>query len=218
MRLIILLVAICLSTSVISQRSNFLSKTQKSGVKQLLLDKEIIYVFCRGTSTKSNLIAKFYNLEDTLSTHVGIGFFKEGKLNIYNVSTNPVKSSALRIETIEEFINPDDVYSLTIWKVDLSKKEKLKVMAYCSNYRRKKIKFDYRFTIAKDDTLYCSEFCANLFNTINAKKFHFTPVSKNIEHTLSEVLLNKKVLLYYPVDFFFGNPNFIQEHSFLFKK
>ncbi len=192
-------------------------KTTKSEIKNLKLSKQKIYLLSRGTTTKSDLIAKQFNLNDTFVTHIGIGFFRKGKFNIYNVTTGADINSALKINTIEEFITSEDVYSLSIWKIKLNKNEREKIKDYCGRYAKIKIIFDYKFNISKDSILYCSEFCVNALQFTNPNKFNFIPTIKTIEGTLLELLLNKKTFSYYPIDFFRGNVLFTQFHSFIFK-
>jgi hypothetical protein len=219
MRRVLLYIVVILSPFLVKPQALIKpTKVFKSYIRENLFDKNAVYFFCRGTTTKSKLIATHFNLLDTLSTHIGIGFFKMKKLDIYNVTNFSTRRSAYNIETITEFIESSDVYSLKIWKIHLTRKEKKKVQNYCRRFIKKKIIFDYKFNLSKekDDTLYCSEFCANLLNSLNPKKFNFSPVSKNIENTLAEVLLNKKIILYYPIDFFLGNKFFTHSYSFLF--
>ena len=54
-------------------------------IDNLKFKKHTIYLFSRGTKTKSGLIADKFNISDKNITHVGIGFIKNDSLKIYNV-------------------------------------------------------------------------------------------------------------------------------------
>lgn len=58
-------------------------------------EDEHIYVFTRSTTNKKGFIAEDFNIKDSLSTHVGIGFFENGKYQVYNVDTLKKKSKSI---------------------------------------------------------------------------------------------------------------------------
>ncbi|MEO6669580.1 MAG: hypothetical protein ABIN36_08915 [Ferruginibacter sp.] len=214
--LVAIVISFC-SMNVGAQDVFYSAKIKDSVIKSTTFQENIIYLFCRGTYSKVGMVAKYFNLMDTVSTHVGIGYLRKGKLAIYNVTTNSNTNNAFKIESLEEFTSMDDIYSLQVWSIVLNKSDRRKVYGYCSRFSHKVISFDYKFNTANDDTLYCSEFCANLLRYVNATKFNFAPNSKDISNTLFEVILNKKELIYYPVDFFQSNPYFIRQASYIFK-
>lgn len=70
------------------------------------------------------------------------------------------------------------------------------------SYPGRKIVFDVSFSLNNDDTLYCSEFCATVLNSIGLGTCHFTPVKKKLNDRLFVTILKREELIYYPVDFF----------------
>lgn len=170
-------------------------------LKDLKLEKNTIYLFCRGTKAKSGLIAEQFNSTDRFITHVGIGYLDEEGLKIYNVTDCDTTKTALSIDNLDSFIS-SGTYYLSVWKYANSKGEYLKLKQLCSDYSKQKVYFDFSFTLNDTDTiLYCSEFCSRILRAINPVKFDFKPKELVLE-SYYQALLNRKQLTYYPVDFF----------------
>ena len=176
----------------------------------LKLNPDNTYVFCRGTKSKSQLIAHKFNISDTNITHIGIGFMKNGKAKIYNVSDLYFENNALHIDSIESFIKTSDVYFISVWRMDIDLNISNKIKTLCEEYSKRQIFFDRSFTISNNDTLYCSEFCATILNNTNSDELKFSPVSKKLNNSLYESVLKREVLTYYPVDFFQSSQKFIK--------
>lgn len=105
----------------------------------LNLNKNYLYIVCRGTNSKSPLIALKFNLIDSNITHVGIGFFKENTFNIYNVTdNNKNEESALVRDSYQSFKNSSDLYYLSIWQYKINKKRLGKIKQICEDYQKKK--------------------------------------------------------------------------------
>jgi len=173
-------------------------------LKDLKLEKNTIYLFCRGTKAKSGLIAEQFNSNDKLITHVGIGYIDKKGLKIYNVTDCDTSKTALLIDNLDSFVS-NGTYYLSIWKYNNSKREYLKLKQLCSDFSKQKVYFDFSFTLNDTDTiLYCSEFCARILRMINPVKFNFRPKELVLE-SYYQALLNRKQLIYYPVDFFEGS-------------
>lgn len=73
------------------------------------------YLVCRGTKSKSSLIAEKFNLQDKYSTHLGIGIIEEG-LKIYSITDkrNTIES-ALLVEDVKHYLH-DNVYYFSVWE------------------------------------------------------------------------------------------------------
>ena len=76
------------------------------------LTENNIYIVGRSTKYKQNIIAKDFNIKDSLLTHIGLGLLEDGVLKIYNISNYLLNDfgSSLMVEDLESFIN---VNSLT---------------------------------------------------------------------------------------------------------
>ena len=100
MKIFFSFILITLGTVAFSQRTQDVALVKK----QLFLEENNIYIFCRGTKSKSKVIAGKFNKRDTNVTHVAIGFMDKSSLLIYNVSDNYISNSALRIDSLESFV------------------------------------------------------------------------------------------------------------------
>jgi hypothetical protein len=184
--------------------------------KQLFLKENKIYIFCRGTRSKSRLIAEKFNKKDTNITHVAIGFMNKSSLLIYNVSDNYISNNALRIDSLESFIGSADVYFFSVWKCNIDISGFNKIKKSCEEYSKKRIFFDASFNISDNDTLYCSEFCVNVLKKVNRKDFVFEPELIQLNNKLYESILKREYLSYFPVDFFQSNKHFTKLFEYRF--
>lgn len=168
-----------------------------------------VYLITLGTLRKTAMIAGNFNYTDSSSTHIGIGIFKYGKVWIYHVTDYSTdRGSALLKETLEKFIDREDVYYFSIWETKPGRRVKRKIIYQCISYSKRKIYFDAGFEINSDDTLYCSEFCAKVLLESKCKLFKYQPRICEINNRLFENILGRKYLEYYPVDFFRVNNAF----------
>lgn len=182
-----------ISTSIFSQNN----------IKDLTLEKNTIYLFCRGTKAKAGLIAEEFNSKDRKITHVGIGYLDDGKLSIFNVTDRDTIKTALVVDDLKSFISEGAFY-LSVWRCKNTEANFLKLKEICSRYKKSKIYFDYTFLLNnKYDVLYCSEFCAKVLMEIDPQKFHFRTKKLKLDYYY-QALLNRNRLVYYPVDFFEG--------------
>ena len=170
---------------------------------QVNYKKDNIYIFARSTKSKVNFIAEDFNLNDKFITHIGIGYYENDTIKIYNVS-NDVKNknnSALLVDNYKTFINVNDVISVSIWSLKVNKKKMKTFIKNIKSFENLKIEFDNNFILNDDNILYCSEFVYNVLNMTDDKKFHFKPISKRLNQFYSNVL-KRLELVYIPVDFY----------------
>lgn len=193
--------------------------TAQNAVENIKFTENTIYVFCRGTKTKSGLVAGKFNIKDKLITHVGIGFVENNVLKIYNVIDCDSSKTALVTDNLKSFIG-DKAYYLSIWKCKNNLEEFSKLKEACNKQGRKKVYFDYSFNLnGQDNILYCSEFCSRMLKISNSIKFNFHPNKMKLE-SFYKAVLRREELIYYPVDFFQDNKNFLKifETNFNIKK
>jgi hypothetical protein len=136
-----------------------INANSQNTIANLKLEKNTIYVFSRGTKTKSGIIAEKFNLHGKKITHVGIGFLEHNALKIYHVVDIDTMQTALVVSDLKSFIN-ESVYYLSIWKCHANYTDFKNLKKICKGYSTKKIYFDFSFRLHDDTTLYCSEFCA----------------------------------------------------------
>ena len=171
-------------------------------IKLSSFSKKSIYLFCRGTKGKPGLIASHFNLRDTNITHVGVGYAESNAFRIYNVTDTKGYDNAMLLDSVNSFIAAPDVYYFSIWQCKTTGRKMLRMKRILKNYLRRKIFFDISFRLDNDDTLYCSEFCATVLNSIDSQKYHFRPVKKKLNDRLYSAILKRDEIVYYPVDFF----------------
>lgn len=215
-RLIILLTLFQIRLCANSQSKAILHVFKEELTINSQLNKKSLYVVCRGTRSKSGLIANKFNLGDTNATHIGIGFVQNDELRIFNVTNDNGDRYAFRDDSVRSFIGNSDVYYMSIWKIKVTNRELDRAIEFINIEKRKNIRFDYNFVINNGDSLYCSEFCVRVLEFVNNKKFSFEPTSRKIDYEIVEKVLGRKVLLYYPVDFFDKSKYFIHVRSYLF--
>ncbi len=174
---------------------------------EMKLSENNIYILCRGTKSKSGVIAGKFNSVDKNITHLGLAFLEKNKITIYHVVDGKNFSNALQVESLEDFITPDTYY-ISAWeyKATPTQLHQFKMLLKASS--QKKICFDVRFNLRNDDTLYCSEYAANLLNAVLPEEENFSPVLLQLKDDLFIYFLKRKQLLFYPVDFFQVNRNF----------
>jgi len=166
-------------------------------------DRNSIFLICRGTKSKQNIVAKDFNLKDTLITHIGIGFIKDEELVVFNVSNfkTDEKGSALISESYASFVNLTDITYSSIWKIKSDEKEIAKLKSTLEEYSKNKIRFDNFFILDESNDYYCSEFIYTVLKKVNRNKFNFNPINKKL-NTFYSNALHRKEFLYIPVDFF----------------
>lgn len=178
------------------------------------LNEDNLYLVCRGTTKKQNLIAEKFNITNKQITHIGIGFLNNNELIIYNVSIDKkINNSSLIIETFEDFINLSDIFHLEIWEINSNQSDVVKLKSTINKYIEKKVGFDYSFNLDDNKNLYCSEFVAKILNGLN--DFQYNPCKKESNKLLKSII-KSDIFEYFPVDFFLQNPNItkIFEKSF----
>lgn len=168
-----------------------------------------IYIFCKGTASKSGLVAQKFNLTDTNITHIGIGYFDGNNAYIFNVFDNKLTTNAFKVDSVSSFLAPHDVYYFSIWECNNSINEFLKFKEALMLFLERKIIFDWAFDLNNGNQhLYCSEFCAKILYSLDSEKYFFKPTITVLNNSFYESVLERKQLIYYPVDFFKQSKHF----------
>ena len=187
---------------------NFIDFSSSSFSFQKKLNEDNIYLICRGTTNKQNLIAHKFNITNKQITHIGLGIFSNKHLNIYNISIDKqINNSSLIIEKIEDFINLSDIFCLEIWEIKLDRQNIIKLKSILMEYTEKSIHFDYSFNLNDNENFYCSEFVAKILNKLT--DFEYKSSRKESSKLLKSIVKND-IFEYFPVDFFMQNPKIIK--------
>lgn len=163
-----------------------------------------IYILGRSTTRKRRIIARDFNVNNPLLTHIAIGLYQQQELRIYNITniiSNP-EDSALRIETVYDFINLEDIEYFGIWEIPLNKVEINKIKSALSKLITKKIVFNDDFKFNNGDHLYCSEFVYLMIKEIESLNLDNSMIVKKKLNSFYSRALKRDYLEYIPVDFF----------------
>ncbi len=163
-----------------------------------------IFLITRGTKTKQNIISKGFSLVDSNTTHIGIGLWDAGNNRMSILNVNSIRNkNALTLDNFETYSADPDIFYISIWVCELSKKEYQKTIQLFSLRSSSHINFDFDFDLHNDkNTLYCSEFCWSFLNELDSEKFSFKPTTKTLINNLQKLYLKKSKIEYIPVDFF----------------
>ena len=171
------------------------------------LGQQAFFLVTRGTRSKGDFIAQKFNISDKCSTHIGIGIIENGSLKIFNVTNEEKDSpSALVREAIERFINQPDIEYFSIWECRASPEELQELQLLLYDYLKRKVAFDFDFSADDDANMYCSEFCAKILKTLHPDSHY--PLTEIKLDPFYSLALERKILLYWPVDFFQSNARF----------
>lgn len=170
-------------------------------------NSQSLFLVCRSTKSKQQIIATDFNLKDSLITHVGLGIIENEILQVVNVSNFKlnVNKSALIKESFSSFIDLKDISYVSIWKLEISKKQLIKLKIILNSYSSKIIKFDNFFVLDEKNELYCSEFVFKVLQELNSNKIKFEPIRKELNDFYAKAL-RRKHITYIPVDFFLTIP------------
>jgi hypothetical protein len=158
--------------------------------QELLNDS--LYIVTRGTTDKSNIIGSNFNLHNKNITHVGIGVIEEGQLKIYNIMPSEEKNNLL-VDDFESFFNKKNIFFKGIWSCPINPSDISFIKEKLTYFKSINLKYDYEFNI-NNQNYYCSEFVANILNSI--PKFKFIPTKTNNSFE------------YYSADFFISDSRF----------
>lgn len=167
------------------------------------LQENTLYIFCRGTATKSGFVAKQYNIIDTQITHTGIGYFKNGVARIYHVTDDKHVKNALQVSSMKSFAVPETIH-LSIWEIPMERRAFNTTVAMLHRSATRKIIFDRQFSLTNSpDSIYCAEFCA----IVLAEAGVFSvPRTIYLKDKLAASFLDRQLFTYFPADFFLQIP------------
>ncbi len=171
-------------------------------------EKNAFYLVCRSTKTKKHIIAKDFNVTDTLVTHVGIGFISNEGLSIFHVSNDKKNSrnSSLIKENLKQFLSDKQVSYYSIWQYKLDANLVKELKKNVNKTHTNNVEFDYSFDL-DNNKLYCSEFVYKVLRDFGKQKFKFSTKVKSLNPFYTMALKRSK-LKYIPVDFFIKDSNF----------
>lgn len=165
------------------------------------------YLIFRNSETKAGFFIKNFNLYKSNVTHVGILVNRCGVWKIYH-ALDVKNENCIKVSTIENFCS------------DLKEKNQLKLLEIegfdqkeglirkLDSVKLRNLKFDFTFSASDANSTYCSKLVCDILTSLNKKRFVFQAKKKKLTN-LEAAYLKKDTLVYFPVDLFFGNANFI---------
>ena len=168
-----------------------------------------LFIICRSTKSKQSIVAEDFNINDSIITHVGIGYYENGMLKVFNVSTDKKNSqgSSLIQEDFQTFTNVPDISYSSVWQYKCGRQEVSHMITILESFSLKSIKFDFSFELENGNDFYCSEFVYEVLHLLDNRKFNFNPVQKELSKFYASIL-KRDFLNYIPVDFFQQYPSF----------
>lgn len=102
---------------------------------------------------------------DKTYSHAGIARVQGGQVLVYHITPpeldEPASDTAVRLEPLEKFADPDACFGLGIVRYRLNAIETKRMLAYCDSIYQQHTGFDSRFDLTEPNKLYCSEMIGN---------------------------------------------------------
>lgn len=167
------------------------------------LDANNIYIIAKASSTKSSFISKKFNSNDTLITHIGLGYKRDEEFLVIHVTDRENVKNALIKESLYDFTNTQNKTTyVSIWSIKTNEKELFNFIKNLKKAQSTTIEFDFDFQLNNGkNKLYCSEFCYKILHKTLPNIIKIKP-QKIILDGLAKAYLKKDELVFYPVDFF----------------
>ncbi|HUX84068.1 MAG TPA: hypothetical protein VMV20_02460 [Chitinophagaceae bacterium] len=102
---------------------------------------------------------RLFSLKDPTYSHGGLARIRGGKLLVYHAiggEDNPAET--LRRDPLGYFWDPEHNWGIAIYRYDLNRDGIRKLDSMEQLFYSRKVKFDLKFDLKTDDSLYCTEF------------------------------------------------------------
>ncbi|MBN2868963.1 MAG: hypothetical protein JXK08_09845 [Flavobacteriaceae bacterium] len=201
---------------LISCKDNNISFIDKYGLD---INREKQYLVFRGTKSKEGFFARDFNINDSLSSHVGFLSYVNDNWVVFHVSNFKNKISDLKKDCLDQFFEPknEEVFYGSLWEITVSDNFKNRVVKEIENFESKKVIFDKSFSLNDSTKLYCSEFIVKLLEKSDSINFKFNTHNRQLKG-IYKTYFRKDSLKYYPVDVFQDNKRINLIREFYFKK
>jgi len=162
-----------------------------------------IYIVAKASKAKSSFFSKKFNKNDTIITHIGLGYKTDKKFLVTHVTDREDSKNALIIESLYDFTNTQNKTThLSIWAINSCNDELQDFIENLKKMQSIVIEFDFDFKLNNgENKLYCSEFCYKVLSKTLPDTFKIKP-QKIILEGLAKAYLKRNELVFYPVDFF----------------
>ncbi|MEP7168319.1 MAG: YiiX/YebB-like N1pC/P60 family cysteine hydrolase [Bacteroidota bacterium] len=132
-----------------------------------------------------------FSLKDKSYSHAGIISIEDDKIFVYHILQGMeqksevsgqkskdagINESYLRKELLESFCNSNNNSAYAIYRYDLSKNAKEKIIDKLESFSKKKIIFDSHFDLDTDSAMYCTELVYKAIEAASENE-HYLPYS-----------------------------------------
>jgi hypothetical protein len=165
-----------------------------------------VYILTRNSQSKQgDLVLKFNQFKSEIS-HIGLALENDRNSKVYHISYDKAndKGSSLLVEDFKTFWNSPNSYHNTLWKMNISKSEYLKIKNRIKQLESELLFFDLDSTT--ENGYYCSEFIYKIL-TISDAKYQIEKTKAKLEG-LERLIAGQEELHYYPADFFLNYKKF----------
>src|SRR2546423_10168226 len=113
-----------------------------------------------GKDITSYKIREMSEMDKTYS-HAGIAVLKPDGIFIYHLTPpeldEPKSDTAIRLEPLEKFANPENNFELGIGRFPLTAEQVNKITTHLDSMRNSGVSFDFVFDLKTKNKMYCSE-------------------------------------------------------------
>jgi len=188
--------------------------------KDAKLNEDQVYLVFRGTKSKEGFFARDFNIQDTLSSHVGLLIRDKTNWSIFHIANFKHKNvSDLKKQSFQVFFDKkkEDINYVSFWKIiNIDSIEVKQIKKELNKYLSKFIKFDKLFTRQDSTKMYCSEFVYKILHQVDSTNFNFKTHKRKLKGVY-KTYFKKDTLEYFPVDVFQKNENIKKIKEWYFK-
>jgi hypothetical protein len=143
--------------------------------KSLLKDGDLVV---RTGNDFISLTLRQFSMQDRTYSHCGLVRIEQGRIFVYHAiggEDNP--DARLRRDSFSEFCNPAHNLGFGIFRYRFSSTEVSRLDSIVEQFYRDKPRFDLKFDLTTDSSLYCAEFIYKAVNRATHRA-HFIPTSR----------------------------------------
>ncbi len=114
------------------------------------------------------------NTQDTRYSHVGLASIENDSLFVYHAlggEWNP--DEKIKREPLQAFADPTDNNAIGVFRLDLPRVQKAKIISLAKAEYLIGTTFDMRFDLATDDKMYCAEYISKMIERGTHPALHF---------------------------------------------
>jgi hypothetical protein len=120
-------------------------------------------------------------------------------------------------DSFDDFVDDSANTAFGIARYELSEAELSRLRLYTDSLLTKEVRFDYEFALDRGEKLYCTELVVRCLAYSTKDKISIPAYTRDLSAHPSRFLLNRKQLVYYPLEFLQNNEHVSTFHLFNFQ-